>query len=253
MIGQATASLHPPARRLLQRVWGAPNIDTRQKWTAVWPIIARLPRSPLRILDAGCGDGVWTLEIAAHRPQWLLVGIDRDAEQIAGAVVSARELALHNAQFVTTDFLQVRSDRPFRCRAHGSVGPLPCSSGQWTGALREIRGLAHPRRPADSLRSPTIGGSSGTSPASAALCQARAVLGRTTNRAVSVRRATRRDTRRSGTASGNHRKTNRTTGGQFARPEDVRIPPSTDPVGARSSCAQTWRAGTLFVARPGRP
>lgn len=106
MIGQATASLRPPARRLLQRVWGEPDIDTRQKWSAVWPIVARLPRSPLRILDAGCGDGVWTLEIAAHRPEWRLVGIDRDDEQIARAVVSARELALQNVQFVTRDFLQ---------------------------------------------------------------------------------------------------------------------------------------------------
>src|SRR5213593_660733 len=67
MIGRATAPLAGAPRRWLQRLWGYTDIHTRQKWTVVWPYLARLPRQPLRLLDAGCGDGLWSLELAARR------------------------------------------------------------------------------------------------------------------------------------------------------------------------------------------
>jgi SAM-dependent methyltransferase len=105
VIGQATASLHSAPRRLLHRVWGVPNIDTRQKWSVVWPVLEQLPRSRLRLLDAGCGDGTWALEIAARRDEWSLVGIDRDPDLIAGAVAAARRLACSRVRFESIDFL----------------------------------------------------------------------------------------------------------------------------------------------------
>jgi SAM-dependent methyltransferase len=113
VIGQATASLYSAPRRLLQRAWGAPNIDTRQKWAVVWPVLEELPRSRLRLLDAGCGDGTWTLEIAARRPEWTLVGIDRDPDQIACAVAAARRLACSRVGFEAIDFLAFQPPHQF--------------------------------------------------------------------------------------------------------------------------------------------
>jgi trans-aconitate methyltransferase len=113
MIGRATASVQPTARRLVQRVWGTADIDARQKWRAVWPTIGRLPRTGLRILDAGCGDGAWTLELARRRPAWRLIGIDRDAAGIACARGMAERLSIQSARFITTDFLDYQPDAPF--------------------------------------------------------------------------------------------------------------------------------------------
>lgn len=113
MIGRATAPVQPTARRLVQRVWGVTDIDARQKWNAVWPALAGLPRTSLRVLDAGCGEGTWTLEIARRRPPWRLIGIDRDAAGIARARSMAERLSIQNARFITTDFLDYQPEAPF--------------------------------------------------------------------------------------------------------------------------------------------
>jgi SAM-dependent methyltransferase len=113
MIGRATAPVQPTARRLVQRVWGMTDIDDRQKWSAVWPAIDGLPRTVLRILDAGCGDGSWTIELAQRRPPWRLIGIDRDPGSIAHARSMADRLSIQSASFVTTDFLDYQPDAPF--------------------------------------------------------------------------------------------------------------------------------------------
>jgi SAM-dependent methyltransferase len=113
MIGRATAPVHPTGRRLVQHVWGITDIDARQKWRAVWPAIDALPRTTLRVLDAGCGDGTWTLELARRRPPWRLLGIDRDTAEIARARGMAERLSIQNARFITTDFLDYHPDEPF--------------------------------------------------------------------------------------------------------------------------------------------
>jgi SAM-dependent methyltransferase len=113
MIGRATAPVQPTARRLVQRVWGVTDIDARQKWGAVWPAIRGLPRTSLRVLDAGCGDGTWTLELARRRPPWRLIGIDRDASEIARACSMAERLSIQSARFITTDFLDYQPETPF--------------------------------------------------------------------------------------------------------------------------------------------
>lgn len=113
VIGRATAPLHGIVRRVLQSRLGLPSIEVRQKWLAVWPVLAALPPNALRVLDAGCGDGTWTAELAARRPQWQLVGVDRDEAGIHHAAHNAERLGLRNVQFLATDFLTFRPTHRF--------------------------------------------------------------------------------------------------------------------------------------------
>jgi SAM-dependent methyltransferase len=76
----------------------------RQKWSVVWPQLENLPTGGVRLLDAGCGDGRWTLEIAARRPNWTLVGIDVNHARIADAEAARARLGLDNVSFVQADF-----------------------------------------------------------------------------------------------------------------------------------------------------
>lgn len=105
MIGKKTASLESPPRRWLQSVWGCPDIHLRQKWMVLWPQLSSLPQGPLRVLDAGCGTGPWTCELAMRRPAWSVVGLDRDERLIVAGERSRQRLALGNASFIKADFL----------------------------------------------------------------------------------------------------------------------------------------------------
>jgi SAM-dependent methyltransferase len=105
MLGQSTAALERAPRRWIQRVWGVPDIHVRQKWSAVWPTLSSLPREGLRVIDAGCGDGRWTLELAARRPGWHLIGIDRDEPAISRARRNLHTLGLTNVEFLARDFM----------------------------------------------------------------------------------------------------------------------------------------------------
>lgn len=113
MLGRATAGLERPPRSWLRRVWGVADIHDRQKWSAVWPTLAGLRQSNLRLLDAGCAAGGWTLELARSRPGWTIVGVDNDRDAIAAAEKARRRLALDNVSFVEADFLTYHADTPF--------------------------------------------------------------------------------------------------------------------------------------------
>lgn len=113
MIGTMTAGLESRPRRWLERVWGCPDVHTRQKWTALWPFVSQLSCGPLRVLDAGCGDGRWSLELAMRRPAWTIVGLDRSSESIRQAEASRARLDVHNVEFICADFLQYRPEDAF--------------------------------------------------------------------------------------------------------------------------------------------
>ncbi len=105
MIGRFTADIEPwPRRWLFRLLGGCPDVGTRQKWDALWPHLATLPMSRLTVLDAGCGNGRWTLELAARRPHWHIVGIDRGAACLREAEAARRRLQIENAAFVRADF-----------------------------------------------------------------------------------------------------------------------------------------------------
>ncbi len=84
-----------------------------QKWCAVWPHLAGLPHEDVRLLDAGCGDGAWSAEIARRRPRWTITGIDRDAQAIGRARARAERERHVNTAFEVSDFAAFVPTRPF--------------------------------------------------------------------------------------------------------------------------------------------
>ena len=145
MLGRSTAALEPAPRCWVQRIWGCGDIHARQKWTAVWPQLARLPRNGLRILDAGCGAGAWTLELAARRPGWQVVGLDYESDGVMAADQARKKLGLRNVSFVQADFLAFRPKERFDlvlsvCSAH-----YLAQSGQGVELFRSIHAWLKPQ------------------------------------------------------------------------------------------------------------
>lgn len=62
--------------------------------------------APLRVLDAGCGDGLGTLALARRHPAWELVGLDIRDDLLDGARARARARRLENVQFAHADLTQ---------------------------------------------------------------------------------------------------------------------------------------------------
>lgn len=112
MLGQAIARLHPLPRQWLYRIWGVPDINTRQKWFALWPHLCIMSDS-LRLLDAGCGNGSWALELAARKSSWQITGLDKNPEAIGQANFAKERLGLTNVSFVCDDFLMYQPDEAY--------------------------------------------------------------------------------------------------------------------------------------------
>lgn len=113
MLGQHTAPLEAIPRRWVQTLWGYPEIHTRQKWSALWPYLNTLPHDRIKLLDAGCGTGRWSLELAARRPKWSVVGLDLDQKALREAESARRRLGLDNVSFVHSDFRNFQSTAGF--------------------------------------------------------------------------------------------------------------------------------------------
>lgn len=58
---------------------------------------------PIRVLDAGCGDGLLSIAIARRHPGWGVVGYDHNIELLAYARGRAREASLNNVRFEQAD------------------------------------------------------------------------------------------------------------------------------------------------------
>lgn len=59
--------------------------------------------APVSVLDAGCGDGLLTLRLAARHPSWTVVGLDRSQDLLAGARERAANRGLANVSFEAAD------------------------------------------------------------------------------------------------------------------------------------------------------
>ena len=97
---------------ILRRARSFADLHFHQKWRIVWPELARLPQRDVNVLDAGCGEGAWSLEIAARRADWSITGIDRDSKVIERAQLRRDTLRLANVSFRLGDFVEFRPARP---------------------------------------------------------------------------------------------------------------------------------------------
>jgi SAM-dependent methyltransferase len=100
-------------RAIYERARTFADLHFYQKWRMVWPQLARLPREGVRLLDAGCGDGRWSAEIASRRPGWVIVGVDRSEAQLEKARERGDVLGLSNLSFEQADFADVAPAKPF--------------------------------------------------------------------------------------------------------------------------------------------
>lgn len=99
-----------PARRLRLKVAEDALVDLSQ---------AR----PIRVLDAGCGDGLLSLALAKRHPTWTLVGVDLRENLLEGARARARGRGLANVSFEKADLL-----RPLELAEFDAVIAVECLS-----------------------------------------------------------------------------------------------------------------------------
>lgn len=96
---------------------------------------------PLRVLDAGCGDGLLTLALAKRHPDWTLLGTDLREDLLDGARKRAAARGLGNVEFRSADLLQ-----PLPFDGFDAVVALECLSEipDDKAALQTMFGAAAP-------------------------------------------------------------------------------------------------------------
>ncbi len=111
MIGRNLSQLYRWPRRAILAIFGIPDIMVRYKWRILWRELKTIPQDRrVRMLDAGCGAGSWSLEIARRRPNWEIVGIDLSGDGIRTAEKNAKILGVKNCSFEQVDFLNYTGD-----------------------------------------------------------------------------------------------------------------------------------------------
>lgn len=79
----------------------------RQRFGLVEDVLAgEIGQRPVRVLDAGCGDGLLSLGLAARHPSWSVLGLDFREELIEMARSRARKRGMHNVRFVRADLTE---------------------------------------------------------------------------------------------------------------------------------------------------
>jgi SAM-dependent methyltransferase len=96
--------------RLYARVLGAPANGLRIRLRRVLPATKG---SYADILDAGCGQGVFSMELAKAHPEARVVGIDMDPVLVERANAIARRAGLANCRFEVGDVTQLDFDAAF--------------------------------------------------------------------------------------------------------------------------------------------
>jgi trans-aconitate methyltransferase len=79
--------------------------------------------SRLRVLDAGCGDGLLSLAMAQRHPTWALVGVDLREDLLEGARRRAVSRGLPNARFLPANL-----EQPLPERDRDAVTAVECLS-----------------------------------------------------------------------------------------------------------------------------
>jgi SAM-dependent methyltransferase len=103
--------MHDPrlgkAERLYIRLLGAPVNGLRNRLRRIRPLLAGDYR---RILDAGCGPGVFTYLLARLHPGAEVVGLDIDLQSVETNNLIARKARLPNCRFELGDVLDLPPD-----------------------------------------------------------------------------------------------------------------------------------------------
>lgn len=103
-------ALNAPARRL--------RLTLTERIVAGWGGARRL-----RVLDAGCGDGLLSLALARRHPAWEIVGLDLRPDLLEGATARARARELGNVRFEAADLT-----RPLPRAGFDAVLAIECLS-----------------------------------------------------------------------------------------------------------------------------
>lgn len=96
--------------RLYIRLWGVPISGLRIRLRRVLP---ELHGNPKRILDAGCGRGVFSYEMAKKFPTAEITGADIDEEQLTVNQEIATGSGLNNLTFTTADISNLPFENEF--------------------------------------------------------------------------------------------------------------------------------------------
>ncbi|HEX2392727.1 MAG TPA: methyltransferase domain-containing protein [Solirubrobacterales bacterium] len=95
----------------------------------------------IRLLDAGCGDGILSLSLAKRHPEWTITGVDLRDDLLAGARERASARGLRNVRFQAADLL-----KPLQVGGFDAVAALECLSEipDDEAALRTMRSALRP-------------------------------------------------------------------------------------------------------------
>ncbi|WP_462322180.1 peptide chain release factor N(5)-glutamine methyltransferase [Halochromatium sp.] len=98
--GLARSQLIARSDARLSRLLPRPETET-----LVEQALDSLPASAaLRVADLGTGSGAIAAALAHERPEWSLIGIERDAEALAVAALNVEQLRLNNLDLVHGDW-----------------------------------------------------------------------------------------------------------------------------------------------------
>lgn len=112
MIG-SELSLDPDVgffERFYIKLFGVPINGLRIRLRRILPHCNGNPR---RILDAGCGRGVFSFELAKKFPEAMVVGLDMDREQLAKNKFIANKAGIHNIEFRYGDVARLSNKSEF--------------------------------------------------------------------------------------------------------------------------------------------
>jgi SAM-dependent methyltransferase len=96
--------------RLYTQILGAPANGLRIRLRRVLPATEGRHQS---ILDAGCGSGVFTFELAKRNPSAKVLGVDSDADLVLRAGEIATRAGLANCRFECGDVTELRYESAF--------------------------------------------------------------------------------------------------------------------------------------------
>jgi SAM-dependent methyltransferase len=114
----------------------------RQRWLLARKELLALARDGRQrtVLDAGCGDGLLTLDLADRLPRWRFVGVDLSETAVRSAERERRRRSVTNAQFIRADITRPALREPVDVAlAMECLAEIPDDRA----ALRQLRAALH--------------------------------------------------------------------------------------------------------------